>query len=193
MKPPKQCSIFLAILMAMGSLSAEDGPSDPPKRAFGNGVLPQYLSVYDVNDDGALSVEEGQALRQDRTSGERITTFRKKWDTNRDGTISNAEREAAKAVIRQIIINRRSRRFAEVDTNDDEFLSKREFSSIAAVRSIDTSNPGTADDLFAHLDKDGDKQISKAEFLRSLDAAPIQAIDVTPTPPHPKTPVVTRP
>ena len=190
MKPPKQCSIFLAILMATGSLSAQD---DPPKRAFGNGVLPQYLSVYDVNDDGTLSVEEGQALRQDRSTSGRITTFRKKWDTNRDGTISNSEREAAKAVIRQVIIDRRSRRFAEVDTNDDDFLSLREFTSIAAVRSVDDSNPGTAGDLFTHLDKHGDKKISRAEFLRSLDAAPIQAIDVTPTPPHPKTPVRTRP
>lgn len=193
MKPAPIFRLLLAILLAGGSLWAEDSPAPAAKRTFGNGVLPEYLAVYDINDDGTISLEEGQALRQDRNTSGRLDTFRHRWDTNRDGIISPTERDAAKAAIRQIIIDRRCRRFAEVDSNDDDFLSLAEFNSIAAVQSVDNSNPGTANDLFNHLDHNNDNRVSKAEFLRSLDAAPTQALGVQPTPPHPTTDLPTGP
>jgi len=194
MKPAPIFRLLLAILLAGGSLWAEDSPAPTAKRTFGNGALPEYLAVYDINDDGTISLEEGQALRHDRNTSGRLDTFRHRWDTNRDGTISPAEREAAKAAIRQIIIARRCRRFAEVDSNDDDFLSLAEFNSIPAVQSVDNSNPGTANDLFNHLDHNNDNRVSKAEFLRSLDAPPpTQALGVQPTPSHPTRDLPTEP
>lgn len=188
MNPTRLVLLALTLLVTAGAAWAEDGGPTPtePKRTFGNGVLPEYLAVYDVNDDGRISVEEGQALRQDRNTGGRLATFRNKWDRDRDGTISPAERDAAKAAIRQLIIDRRCRRFAEVDADDDGFLTPAEFNAINAVQSVDNSSPGTASDLFEHLDKDNDGRISKDEFLRSLDAAPTQALGVEPSPPHPQ-------
>ena len=188
MKPTTITLISCAILLAGSMLCGQDGPGvppDPPKRAFGNGVLPEFLAVYDVNDDGSLSVEENQALNEDRNKNRRIDTFRRRWDANNDGAVSPAERETAKNAIRQIIIQRRCRRFAEVDADENGSLSPTEFNAIGAVQSIDNTNPGTANDLFLHLDKDGNNAISKAEFLRSLDAAPTQALGVQPAPPHP--------
>ena len=189
--PVRPLHLLLTALVMGGWVSADDvRPPEPEPtptpRTFGNGVLPEHLAVYDVNDDGRLSVEEGQALRQDRNTGGRLATFRSKWDTNNDGTISPAEREAAKTAIRRIITERRCRRFEEVDSNADDFLSLAEFNAIGAVQAVDTNTPGTADSLFLHLDKDGDNKVSKDEFLRSLDAAPPQAAGVTPAPPHPQ-------
>lgn len=186
MKPAPLFRLLVTLLVAAGWSWAEDAPAPAPtKRTFGNGVLPEYLAVYDIDDNGRLSVEETQALRRDRNTGGRLTTFRNKWDTDRDGTISPAERDAAKAAIRQLIIERRCRRFAEVDRDGDEFLSKAEFNTISAVQSVDSDSPGTADDLFRHLDRNGDNRVSKDEFLRSLDAAPATALGVVPSPPHP--------
>ena len=182
MKPTSITLICSALLLAGTLLRGEDRPA---KRTFGNGVLPEYLAVYDADDSGSLSVEEGQVLRADRAGGGRLETFRSKWDANTDGTISDAEREIAKATIRQLIIGRRCRRFEEVDTDEDGFLSTTEFRAIAAVLSVDNTSPGTATDLFNHLDHNNDDAISKAEFLRSLDAAPTQSVDVKPSPVHP--------
>ena len=73
----------------------------------------------------------------------------------------------------------------EVDTDEDGFLSTTEFRAIAAVLSVDNTSPGTASDLFNHLDHNNDGAVSKAEFLRSLDTAPTQSVDVKPSPVHP--------
>lgn len=172
---------YTALLLASASLWAQE---DPAKRTFGNGILPEYLAVYDVNNDGRLSTEEAQTLRADRHRGKRHETFRRKWDSNRDGKISATEREAAKRTIRQLIIERRNRRFAEVDTNEDGFLTLREFEQIAAVQSVNATKPGTSTDIFKHLDHNEDSLISAEEFLRSLEAVTPQVENTKPKP-HP--------
>lgn len=169
MKSTARKLTFAALLGAAVVVWAQDDDGTATKRTFGNGVLSENLAIYDVDDNGSLSVEELQALQADRLNQNRHETLRDRWDLNRDGRIDAREREQAAARIRQIIEERRCRRFNEVDLDSDGFLVLDEFLSISAVASIDLNSPGTGIELFKHLDHDGDRKISKAEFLRSLD------------------------
>lgn len=152
----------------------EDGvPGDVPPdathtRIFGDGVLSEHLAMYDVDDNGGLSVEEYQVLKAERLSQARHQSFRSRWDINHDGRIDTQERRNAMARIRHMIEQRRLRRFAEVDLNTDRHLSREEFLRISAVAALST--PGTAEEIFRHLDRDEDRRISEAEFLQSIDA-----------------------
>ena len=172
MKPITIITACAALLAASaGSWAQATGDA----RAFGNGVLPDYLAMYDVDDSGDLGVDEMQALNADRTNHNRHRKFREQWDTNHDGRISPEERTAARIQIRHRIQQRRNARFDAVDTGvdglgaADGFLSRDEFIGIAAVSASDLANPGMADKLFNHLDKNDDDKVSRTEFLQSLD------------------------
>jgi Ca2+-binding EF-hand superfamily protein len=190
MKPITIITACAALLAASAGSWAED-TSDA--RAFGSGVLPDYLAMYDVDENGSLSQDELDALNADRTNPDRHRKFREQWDSDRDGAISADENKAAKIEIRRRIERRRNQRFNAVDTgvNDiganDGFLTFREFSRIAAVAASNLDKPGIAERLFNHLDKNGDNRISRTEFLQSLDSVR-PAPTVTPQPkPHPTT------
>lgn len=159
------CAILFGSALVAG---AEDGVAQ--ERVFGNGVLSEHLSMYDVNDDGGLSAEEYRALREDRAKQARHQRFRSRWDANRDGRIDARERMHAVNQIKKVIEQRRLRRFAEVDRDSDENLSLDEFFSINAVSATNTAQPGTAEKIFNHLDHDGNSLISRREFLQSLDS-----------------------
>ena len=139
-------------------------------RTFGNGTLSEFLSVYDADADGVLSPDELDVLRSDRMN--RRNRLKSRWDTDGNGKISNAEREAAKMAIRRQIEARRAQRFDEVDNNSDGFLSLAEFNSIAAVDVVNGARPGVSDELYQNLDLDNDGKVSKREFLRKLDSIP---------------------
>ena len=139
------------------------------KRVFGNGVLSEHLSMYDVNEDGTLSVEEYQVLKADRTSQRSQVRTRSRWDRNRDGQVDARERQFAIAEIRKMIEQRRLRRFNEVDLDSDRHLTLREFLQINAVASTDLNKPGTGEEIFKHIDRNEDTLISQEEFLVSLD------------------------
>ena len=168
-------ALIAAVLLAVGlgqRLPAdEDGNGDDTtkRRTFGNGVLSENIAVYDVDDSGGLSVEEYQTLQADRARQGRHNALRSRWDVNRDGQVDARERTLATQRIRQLIVERRTRRFNEVDRNSDGFLSKEEFLGINAVTAADLDNPGVSEDLFKHLDHNGDQRISQDEFLRSLN------------------------
>lgn len=172
MKPTTIIIACAALLAASAGSWAQDTGNT---RAFGNGVLPDYLAMYDIDNSGDLSVEEMQELNADRTNPDRHLKFRQQWDTNRDGRVSSDERSAAKIQIRVRIQQRRNARFDAVDTGVDGIgaadghLSRGEFSNIAAVAASNLATPGMADRLFNHLDRDDDGRISRAEFLQSLD------------------------
>jgi len=160
--------------------------SQAQERTFGNGTLPEFLSLYDVDRSGGLSAEELQALRLDRN--QRKNTVRKRWDTDGDGKISDAEREAAKAAIKATIEARRSLRFDEVDRDTDGFLTMEEFRRIVAVTQAENATPGISARLYLSLDIDVDGKVSKREFLRRLELLPIDA-GMSPVPlpkPHPR-------
>ena len=62
------------------------------ERSFGDGSLPEHLAVYDVDASGTLSVEEIQAMKDDRrTRHEHWVT---RWDANGDGVIDQVEEYA---------------------------------------------------------------------------------------------------
>lgn len=165
--------VFLALVAGPASWAQD---KEPARRNFGNGVRSEFLSMYDVNNDGQFSAEELQVLKADRSTRDRRDRFRERWDTDKDGRISDSEREAAVATIREAIRQRRCDRFDEVDLRGageadgpDGFLSRDEFKNISAVSLINSDNPEMADSLFDKLDRDRDGRISKAEFLRTLD------------------------
>ena len=154
------------------------------ERTFGNGILPELLSMYDVNGSGGLDQEELQALSLDRK--DRRNRLRNRWDSNRDGRISDQEREAAKAAIKRQIDARRSLRFDEVDHNADGFLNQEEFNNIAAVDVANDARPGVSVDLYNNLDADNDGKVSKEEFLRKLNSIPAVVDPARLPKPHPK-------
>lgn len=163
------CGALLGATLGVWAQDPAPGDGTTTKRTFGNGVLSENVAIYDVDDDGVLSIEELQILQSERLRLRQHTTLRDRWDLNRDGRIDARERTAATARIRQLIEERRCRRFNEVDLNSDGALVLEEFLRIAAVQKADLDDPGTGTELFKHLDHDGNRRISKAEFLRSLD------------------------
>ena len=42
--------------------------ADAGERTFGDGTLPHFLEIYDLDGDGVLSEEERQAMREARSS-----------------------------------------------------------------------------------------------------------------------------
>ncbi len=181
MKPTTIKIVCAALLGAAALAWGQDGT--PKVRTFGNGMLSEHLSVYDVDESGGLSTEEFQALQVDRSRHARHQRLRDRWDKNHDGRIDARERQEATARIRALIEERRCRRFNEVDLNSDGFLTTNEFRRINAVSATDLTNPGVALDIFKHLDHNRDDRISKAEFLRSLNTVrPAPVGDPEPNP-----------
>lgn len=168
--------IFLFTLTAL---------SPAGERTFGNGTLSEFLSIYDVDNSGGLSEEELQSLRSDRL--DRKQRLRNRWDTDKDGSISPEEREAAKAAIRRQIEARRLQRFSEVDSNNDRFLTPAEFNRISAVTDANLNAPGIASRLFENLDLNKDGKISTREFLLKLDTLPVDTVEGASPLAHPKT------
>lgn len=164
--------LFSAVLLAAAP-AANAGDRSP----FGNGELPEFLQAFDVDGDRRLSEEERQAYLQAIRDGQVPRPDRpdrppgNPWDTDGDGVLSDAERTAAQEVIRARILEQRTRRFNELDTGDDGFLTLEELEGIPRIRE------GHAARILAHLDKDpdgpdglltADGKISLEEFLHAL-------------------------
>jgi len=135
-------------------------------RTFGDGALPSFLEVYDVNGDGVLSEEEKQAMRDVRE--QRRESLIAQWDTDGDGVISEKERLAAQQKLRDRIEQSRIEHFQEADTDDDGFLSFAEYSAIPAVQRLAAQYPDKPALIFARMDADDDNRVSLEEFLGRL-------------------------
>ena len=159
--------LLSAVLMAAAAPASH--AADPPRNPFGNGALPEILKPYDVDGDGKLSEEERQAYlkavreglaeRPGRPAGERP---KNPFDTDGDGKLSDEEKAAAQEAIRAKIEAERTKRFDELDKDDDGFLTAEEFLGIPGLR------PELASRILGHLDKDADGKISKDEFTAAL-------------------------
>lgn len=153
---------ILALVLGLGAWSSAHAGN----RTWGDGTLPDYLAVFDVNGDGKLSVEEIQAMKNARQ--ERHDDWLARWDVNGDGVIDDAERAAAQEALRQQIEDRRVDRFEEADQNGDGFLSYDEFLLIKAVAELYKTNPDAVAAIFDRLDADNDNLVSTAEFTARL-------------------------
>ena len=179
---------FFLLLLSLPALALAQ---EPQERTFGNGTLPEHLALYDADDSGSLSQEELQVLREDRL--QRQQRLRNRWDTDRDGKISDQEREAAKITIRNTIEARRLLRFNEVDLDRNGQLTLTEFLNITAVSAADTNTPGVAQRIFTSLDLDKNDTVSAREFLLKLDTLPPEPVDAPLINEHPKTPLPVAP
>lgn len=156
--------IMAAVLGAMAWSSVSAG-----ERIWGDGTLPDYLAVFDVDGDGVLSVEEIQAMKNTRK--ERHSEWLARWDANGDGLIDEAERAAAKDALRDRIEEGRVDRFAEADTDGDGCLTFAEFSAIPAVAELAGENPDDPDliaRIYDRLDANDDACVNVAEFTARL-------------------------
>lgn len=145
--------------MAWGGAQAAD-------RTFGDGTLPDYLAVYDVDGDGTLSVEEIQAMKEARRA--RHEEWIAQWDTDGDGVISEAERMAARDALRDRIEDRRTNRFAEADADGDGCLTLAEFSALPAVTNLAGRHTNAPEVIYDRLDVNDDDCVSLEEFLAHL-------------------------
>jgi Ca2+-binding EF-hand superfamily protein len=88
----------------------------------------------------------------------------KALDTNRDGSLSQAELAAAEARAQQqrltAVRNRVDAQFTKLDTNRDGQLNKAEFMAAAPQKFA----PATGAGLLAQLDKNKDKKVSTDEY-----------------------------
>lgn len=157
----KPAMVVALALCAFAWTGAEAGD-----RSFGDGTLPDYLAIYDVDGDGTLSVEEVQAMREARQHRHR--DWIEQWDTNEDGMIDDEERMAAREELRRRIIHRRTMRFREADADGDGCLTFVEFSAIPAVMKLAEEHPEAPARIFDRLDINDDNCISLEEFLRHL-------------------------
>lgn len=162
----KTTLLFSAALLAIApAVNAAD------RNPFGNGELPEILKPFDLDNDGKLNEEERQAVRDAIRAGELPRPERPEhpdrphgnpWDTDGDGVLSDEEKAAAQAAIRARIEAQRTRRFNELDKDDDGFLTLEELEGIPGIRD------GHAARILAHLDKDADGKVSLAEFLGAI-------------------------
>jgi len=133
------------------------------QKRFGDSTcLPAYLAQYDVNDDGVISVAEKQVMDQARDQIQK--KLRTDWDTNGDGQISDQERDQAKLQLRDMIIECRTTRFEEADTDGVEGLSYDEFCLLPGMAKKLVDKPDLVLAIFDRLAGD-DGVVSLEEFL----------------------------
>ncbi len=160
-----------ALLLGAAAVNAQDSG---PRKPFGTGELPEFLQPYDLDRDGKLSVEERQAYQQAVREAILNRPHRKHpWDTDGDGVISDEERQAAREAIAAKITEMRTKRFNELDGDEDGYLTAEELLAIPRI------TEAMAARMIRHLDKDLDGKISLDEFLAPLRPVP------PPLPPFP--------
>jgi Ca2+-binding EF-hand superfamily protein len=139
-------------------------------RTWGDGTLPDYLAVFDVNGNGVLSAEEIQAMKAARAN--RHNEWLSQWDADGDGVINGTERTKAQEALRQRIEDCRIGRFEEADTDGDGCLTFAEFSAIPAVMELAKRDPNAPARIYARLDADDSDCITVEEFTSHLQKRP---------------------
>lgn len=180
MKP--KLTLLLALAFTGGALQAQDQPQrpeHPPK------MLPPQLEPFDANKDGRLDRAEWKAYvdahRPDRPAHP--------LDKDGDGVISEEEKEAFRAELRERLHAEITQRFTEADIDENESLSLEEFTA-ALPGNVPAERAAR---LFDHCDRDDDDAISKEEFARCLGHIKRPQPPRPPKPQHPPRPDQPRP
>ncbi len=126
--------------------------------------LPEFLRVFDVNDDGVIDEEERQAIRDYRHQlrEERRVSI----DLDDDGEISIEEVAIARESIRESIATRRLERFSQI-AGEDALLT---FEELLIIPGISDLPPVTIEAIFARLDADESGAVDVDEFYQRLRA-----------------------
>jgi hypothetical protein len=147
---------------------AEGGPEQQQlRKRFGDETcLPAYLAQYDVTGDGVIDEEERQVMEKARVQIRQ--KLQADWDTDCDGKISDQERDQARLRLRDMIIECRTARFWEAESDDDdEVLSYEEFILLPGMAKKILDKPEVVAAIFDRLNGD-DEYISLDEFLAAL-------------------------
>lgn len=159
----KKTTTLIAGALLFGAIAANAQDPTTPRKPFGTGELPEFLKPYDLDGDGKLSVEERQAFEKAcREAKPARPGIKNPWDTDGDGKLSEEEKQAARTAIETKMTEMRTKRFNELDTDDDGYLTSTELLAIPRI----TAEMVTR--MIAHLDKDADGKISLDEFLAVL-------------------------
>jgi len=90
------------------------------------------------------------------------------WDSDGDGTINDAERAAAVAILQAKVDEKRSQLFAAI-AGDDEVLTLDEFAALHPFANVPLP---TIQRLFDLLDADGNGEVTFEEFLAGINRVP---------------------
>lgn len=165
----------LTIILMTSSLLTGAVIADHIAKSFGDGTLPEFLTKYDVNEDGSIDEEERQAIKEER----KAARARKRARIDGDGKISSAERgllreksiakraeerEFLRESLRKRIIAKRAEKFTGI-AGDDGLLSLREMVDLKAFQNMSEERLTS---LFARLDADNSGEVTLEEFNMRL-------------------------
>ena len=147
----KSRSILIASIL-FGSVVAQD-----LNKSFGDGTLPEFLTRYDVNEDGIIDEEERQAVKEERQAARK-----KNRAANRKTSLE--ERLATRNAIRERILSKRAENFAQI-SGKDGLLSLDE---LASLPSFEKASEKRISSIFTRLDSDDSGEVTLEEFNKRL-------------------------
>lgn len=162
--------LILAVLGFGASIASAQRGMPPagghPRPPVVRPPLPEFLTRYDLNNDGVLSAGEITAMRAAIRAemDARRAEFIAKYDGNGDGVLDAAEREAARTSIAAEMETARiaalTVKFNALDSDSSAGISATEWAAGAPAG----SPAARVAAAFAKLDKDSDGTITLAEF-----------------------------
>ena len=132
-------------------------------KTFGDGLIPDFLKQYDVNEDGLIDVEERQAIHSSSRETKRGIR-RTEIGIDNYRILTDAERLIAQEETRERIALRRAEEFSKV-AGQDELMSREE---LAATPYLVGATERRLNALFKRLDADGSGEVNFDEFIARL-------------------------
>ena len=136
--------------------------ADHIAKSFGDGTLPEFLTKYDVNEDGSIDEEERQAIKEERKAAR--VGRRARFDIDGNGKLSLDERESLRESLRKRITAKRVEKFTEI-AGEDGLLSLTEMADLKAFQNMSEERLSS---LFARLDADNSSDVTLEEFKMRL-------------------------